>query len=309
MKFYPIGTSSIRGSEICFGCAGIGGYDYGPVDEDVSLAALKRATDLGINFFDTADVYGFGRSENLLRKAFGKTINQLVVATKFGVKWNQAGITTKDISPTHLKKAIGDSLRRLGVEAIALYQIHWPDGKTKWEDCIAELENQKNAGTILSYGACNIGFDDIEKCQRSGNLASLQCPFSMVDESNRSEMRASITNHSMSTMAYNVLGNGLLTGKYDNNSTFTGTDMRTRIGLFKGKNLENGLKRLARIRDVANTHNVSCAETTLAWTLAQKEVTFAIVGTKTPSQIEQSVAATSLRLTESDLANLARPIN
>lgn len=305
MQYTNLGQTGLSVSRICFGCAGIGGYDYGPVDDATSTAALRQALDVGINFFDVADVYGFGRSESLLRTALGTSLNSVIVATKFGVHWNKAGKTHRDISPRVLRPALEASLGRLGLESIPLYQIHWPDGQTLLEDCIAELETCRVAGKVQHYGVCNLGKADVDRGQLAGRLETIQLPYSLAERQHTVDLRACHEHHGMSTMIYNALGHGLFTGKYDSTSNFAGTDMRIRIPLFKGAAFERGLAILARVRELATRHQRTCAEIALAWCLAQPGIDIVIVGAKNPTQVVANARAADCFLPDSDLSYLS----
>lgn len=304
MEYVTLGRTDLRISRICFGCAPLSGYDYGPVDDKVSVAALQRARELGINFFDTADVYGFGHTENILRQAFGGELKNLVVATKFGVAWKPGGQTLRDLSPAHLRTAVEGSLRRLGLETIALYQIHWPDGITRLEDCMAQLEALRAAGKILHYGACNLNADELAACQKTGRLESLQLPFSLAEQRQSPLLGTARLQEGLTTLGYNVLAHGFFSGKYGRTATFNPTDLRQRASAYSPAYLNRVFESLERIRLVAARHQMSCVEVAIAWALAQPEISVALVGSKTPAQIETSVRATSWTLTQTELAFL-----
>lgn len=301
MRYVALGRTNVSISRVCFGCAAIGGYDYGPVDDGTSIAALRRAVECGINFFDVADVYGFGRSEGLLRSAFGPKLRELVVATKFGVHWDRSGRTRRDISPAALRSALEGSLDRLGLETIPLYQIHWPDGRTRLEDCVAELEACRREGKVLHYGACNLDAAEVRRCQVGGRLESLQVPFSLVERHSAAALEAASSEYSMSTLVYNALGHGLLTGKYTEESSFAGTDLRTRVPLFTGPARTRAFEMLGRVRQVAGRAGRSCAEVAIAWCLSQSTVSVVIAGAKTPAQVEVNALAADWALPDPDL--------
>jgi aryl-alcohol dehydrogenase-like predicted oxidoreductase len=298
MEYVALGRTSLRVSRICLGCATFGGYDYGPADDDASVAAVRKAVDLGVNFFDVADVYGFGRAESILRQALGSTLRDIVVATKFGVGWTDQGRTFKDLSPTRLRGALEASLRRLGLDAIPLYQIHWPDGTTRWEDCMAALERCRDEGKVLHVGACHLSGDDLAACQRAGRVESLQMPFSMAEQQHADIMRAARDRHGMTTMAYNALAHGIFSGKHSRDAVFAGTDLRGRVPLLHGRERELLFDRLDRIKAVAMQTGRSCVQVALAWVLAQREASVVIVGTRTAAQIEESVGALDALVTE-----------
>lgn len=291
MEYVALGRTHLRVSRICFGCATIGGYDYGPVDDETSIAAVRRAIDLGINFFDVADVYGFGRAETVLRRALGPRLREVVTATKFGVAWTDDGRTFHDISPAHLRRALEASLRRLGLETIPLYQIHWPDGTTRWDDCMAELEACRGEGKVQHIGACRLSLADVEACQHAGRLESLQLPFSLAEPEHASLMASARRDWTMSTLSYNVLAHGVFSGKYTRDTMFSGTDLRTRVPLLQEPRCGQAFALLDRIRRVADMSGRSCAQVAVAWTLAHPAVSVAIVGTRTAAQIDESAGA------------------
>ncbi len=305
MEYTRLGQTGLAVSRICFGCAAIGGYDYGPVEDAISIGAIHKALDLGINFFDVADVYGFGHAESTLQKALGARVNQLVIATKFGVRWSAEGETMRDISPAHLRRALEGSLRRLGCDSITLYQVHWPDHQTSLEDAVATLAECQQAGKIRHFGVCNLTGEDVRSCQKIARLESLQIPFSLAERQNTGLIQIAAREHFMTVMVYNALAHGLFSGKYNRESVFSGTDLRARVKLFQGEAFENALELLDRIRQVASTTGKTCTQVALNWTLSQCGVSSVIVGTKSASQIEDSVAAIEFRLDAEQLKQLS----
>ena len=155
MEYKYIGNTINQITRIGFGCWAIGGHGYGNVSDDESIKSIQHAIDLGINFFDTADVYGFGHSEEILSKALGNKRHEVFIATKFGVAWDENGNTKKDCSPSRVVKALDASLKRLRIEIIPLYQIHWPDGTTNLDDTLDVLEKCQREGKIINIGCSN----------------------------------------------------------------------------------------------------------------------------------------------------------
>ena len=155
MEYVKFGSTPLTISRIGVGCAAIGGYDYGKVDDRESVTAIRKAFDLGITFFDTADVYGFGHAEEILAQALGKHRAEVIVATKFGVSWEGKGRTTRDISAARVVEALEGSLRRLKLECIPLYQIHWHDFRTSLEETMQALKRCQEAGKVRFVGCCN----------------------------------------------------------------------------------------------------------------------------------------------------------
>jgi aryl-alcohol dehydrogenase-like predicted oxidoreductase len=180
--------TGFRVSRIGFGCAPMGGYDYGNVREGESIDAVHKALDMGINFFDTADVYGFGRAEEVLGRALGTERNNVIIATKFGLKWDASSRVSRDCSKKRVYQAIEGSLRRLKIEAITLYQIHWPDPETSIEETMEALLLSKEAGKIKHIGCSNFKIDLVQQCQKVGRLEFLQDSYNLVDRAAEKEL-------------------------------------------------------------------------------------------------------------------------
>jgi len=174
MEYKKLGETDLEISRIGFGCWAIGGHGYGKVDDNESIEAIKKALDSGINFFDTADVYGFGHSEEILGKALGTQRNDVIIATKFGINWKENGHTFKDCSAKRVVKAVENSLRRLKIDTIPLYQIHWPDPNTTLQETMGALIDCQKSGKIRYIGSSNFNAGLIEQIQKIGRIESLQ---------------------------------------------------------------------------------------------------------------------------------------
>ncbi|PYV16467.1 MAG: general stress protein [Acidobacteria bacterium] len=266
------GRTDFAVSRVGFGCAAIGGYDYGPTGDRESLAAIRRALELGVNFFDTSDVYGLGHSEEILAAGLGEDRNKVVVATKFGVKWDARGRTERDISPRYAAEAIEASLGRLKLERIPVYQVHWPDGKTPIGDTLAALKRFQEAGKIGCIGVCNFAPEQVREAQRASRIESLQLPYSLVEPERGEEVHSAVEEFDLAFLPYSPLGQGLLTGRYGPGSKFAGTDLRARSERFSPDGLEACEPLIARVKSV-------------------------IAGVKRPAQIEDNVGAAGWTLT------------
>ena len=303
MEYTPLGSTNLQISRIGFGCAAIGGYDYGRVDDDASIAAIHRAIDLGVNFFDTADIYGLGHSEEILGRAIHSCKHDVIVATKGGIRWNNKGVIQRDNSAQWLEKAIEDSLRRLQVDSISLYQIHWPDLNTPISETMEVLERCQRNGKIRFIGCCNFPIELLHEGQKHIRLESLQIPYSLAEQENRQLIELSHNTYSMTPLAYNVLAQGLFTGKYDQRSEFSGSDLRLRSLLFK--NIDNNLKKLKKLKDIAELYHKTPAQTAIRWALDSTNVGCALTGAKTSKQIEENIKAIGWTLSENDLKLLS----
>lgn len=304
MEYVRLGLTDLTVSRIGFGCAAMGGYDYGYADDRESIAAVHKALELGVNFFDTADVYGFGHAEEILTKALGSRRHEVIVATKFGVNWDERGRTSRDISSARVTQALEASLRRLKLDSIPLYQIHWPDGVTPISETIEALKRCVESGKIRAFGSCNFSVELIEEAQRHGQLASLQLPYSLAQRDFEKTIRG-CQQYAISTLCYNPLSQGLLTGKYGRHSTFEGTDLRRRSELFRDDKLVAGLAVVDKLRIVAERCGCTPAQVAIRWLLQNTWVSCVITGIKKPSQIEENAGGVGGRLSAADFKFLS----
>lgn len=294
----------LRLSRIGFGSAAIGGYDYGAVRDAESVDAVRRALETGITLFDTADVYGLGHSESVLAQGLGDRRRDAVIATKVGVRWDDRGRTTRCLRPDYIRQAAEASLRRLGIDCIPIYQIHWPDPDTPLEDSIGALVRLQEEGKIRWIGLCNAETAYIDRAQATGRLETLQVPFNMAQPEQADTMRHARERHAMLVMAYNVLAQGLFTGKYGASTTFEGTDLRRRSALFTGELHQRGLSALDRLTVVGARHGRKPGQIALRWVLDQPVVDIALAGMKSPAQVDENSAAHDCHLTDIDRAEL-----
>lgn len=289
MEFVELSHGGPLVSRIGFGCAAIGGHDYGAVDDERSVSAVLAAIESGVTLFDVADVYGFGHAESVLARAIRASgSSDLVIATKVGVRWDESGRTTRDLSPAWIRHAIDGSLRRLGVEHIDLYQLHWPDPATPIEETMGTLLELRAEGKVRHIGCCN--FDDslVEAASRVGTIVSNQLPYSVVDRSREGALRAA-SKMGVPLLAYNVLAHGLLSGKYGEGSTFQGTDLRRRTPLFQPDELSRHLPLVDTIRSVAERQGRTPAQVAIRWVLQRPGVAVALVGAKRAVQVTENV--------------------
>jgi myo-inositol catabolism protein IolS len=306
MEYRRLGTSDLEVSRISFGCWAIGGHGYGAVDDSVSKRAIWKALDLGISFFDTANVYGFGHSESLLSEALGELRHEVVIATKFGVNWDSEGKTYRDCSARSVMQSLEESLRRLKVDCIPLYQIHWHDGKTRIDEIMGTLKRCREAGKIKCIGCCNFPSELIDAARSSGELVSVQALYNVKRRENEKAISESFHRHQMGAIAYEVLGRGLFSGKFGTNSRFGDNDTRSRDPEFQDKELAKNIQISRALTEIGRRHGKSAAQTAIRWVLEKPFVTCALVGAKTPAQIEENVGSLGWSLDEGDLERLDR---
>ncbi len=306
-----IGQSNLIVSRLGFGCCPLGGHGWGKVDQEKAKAAIQRALELGINFFDTADVYGFGNSESILgqtlKEVLGSKRDQALVTTKFGVRWDESGKITKDTSPQYLREAVESSLKRLQLDAIPLYQIHWPDTETPIEATLLELEKLQAEGKIQAIGVSNFSKELVSKAQAITRLDSHQFEYSLAKRDVESSLLPQAQDHQMSVMTWGSLAQGLFSGKYDINTRFQNDDRRHRYENFKGERFKGNLEIVDRIKAIAGLYNKLPAQVALRWLLDTPGVSVTLTGIKTPEQIEQNSGALGWKLKPEHYAFLSEP--
>jgi aryl-alcohol dehydrogenase-like predicted oxidoreductase len=293
-------------SRIGFGCWAIGGHGYGPVDDETSIRAVRHALSRGITFFDTADVYGLGHSEEILSKALGERRQDVVIATKGGVGWDAGGRTFRDSTPQHLVAALEASLRRLRIECVPLYQVHHHDGVTPLEATMEALIRCRDAGKIRFIGASNLSLTQVGEMGNLERLFAIQSPFSVVNRTNEPLLRHCHERAGMITIAYGALVRGLLTGKYDGDAKFGADDTRSRDPDFHGARLDRNLAVAGDLACVAADCSRSVAQVALRWVLDQPFISTVIVSMKTPEQVQINVGAMGWTLTDDARQYLSR---
>lgn len=289
-------------SRICFGCEPLGGADWGQVSVPDIASAIARALELGVNFFDTADVYGLGMSETRLSEILGPRRHDVVIATKGGLSWQEAGSgqradISRNSSPAYLRSAVEASLRRLRLERLPVYFIHWPDPGTEIKDTFELLAKLQEEGKIAHIGCSNFRAAQVRAACEVSKVSFVQLPVNLLGEDVEPEMARLVKEKAISVVAYNVLANGLLTGKYNANSQFAQDDRRARLPLFQGEAYRRALYQVAEISARAEAENLTCAQYAISSVLRRGDVVSAILGVKNRAQIEENYSAIS-RLSE-----------
>ena len=300
MEYQSIKRTDTEVSRICFGCWAIGGHGYGRIDDDTSVRAIQKALDLGINFFDTADVYGFGHSEKVLAGALGEGRHQVVIATKFGVEWDQSGRTRKNCSPSYIVSALESSLKRLGIDCIPIYQLHWHDGKTPLEDVMETLLRCQQAGKIKLIGISNLSEDMLKKAGIREHVRTNQCLYNLVQRENESLIQLSAKKFGQDILAYSVIGRGVFSGKYSSTSKFGENDTRRRDKNFHGNRYEKDISIADKLSDIGKKYGKTAAQVSIRWVLDNPLVSSAIVGIKSAVQAEENAGAAGWALTKDD---------
>ncbi len=288
MKYSLLGNSDISISVIGFGAWAIGGRQWGAVADEESVAAIEKARDFGVNFFDTADVYGFGHSEELLGKTIGHDPNALI-ATKVGLRWNSKGKIRHDLSAGYIRQACEASLKRLRRETIDIYQIHWPDAAVPLDETIEAVDSLVAEGKIRYAGVCNFPVESIEGLNEYPWFVSYQGLFHLFDLGAKTVTIPFCQDSNLAFIAYEPLAKGLLTGKFDKMPSFGLGDHRKYDDRFTDEFLSYKTK-VDTITAIATGHNMTPAQLALAF-LLYSGATVVIPGVKTVSQIEENIAA------------------
>jgi aryl-alcohol dehydrogenase-like predicted oxidoreductase len=297
MEYAALGRSGPRVSRVGFGCEPLGGTDWGAVDAKEAEAAVRRALELGINLFDTADAYGLGRSEEALSAALGERRHDVVIVSKFGIAWEiQPGgraRTWKDASPRRVVEALEASLRRLRVDRVPVYLVHWPDPATPLEATLEALARCAEQGKVGHVGLSNFPAADVRRAHAALPLAAVEAELSLLSRGAEDALLPACRELGVGVLAYGALAQGLLTGKYGRDAAFGPDDRRHRLPAFRGAALERGLAAAAALAEAARESGATPAQMALRWVLDRPGVTSVVVGAKTARQVEANAAAAS----------------
>ncbi|HYZ70562.1 MAG TPA: aldo/keto reductase [Thermoleophilaceae bacterium] len=306
MKNSTLGRTNLEVSPICFGTWQFGG-DWGSLDERDNVAAMQRALELGVNFFDTAQAYGFGASEQLVAKALGGELrsrrDEIVIATKGGLRVEGDGLV-RDSSPNWLRRGVDESLAHLGIDHIDLYQVHWPDPDTPLEETAGALGELVDEGKIGHVGVSNFDVEEMRTFERGRPVESLQPPYHLFRRDIEDDVLPYCREHDIGVLVYGPLAHGLLSGKFDRDTELSEDDWRSSSELFQGENFERNLEVVEALGRFAEERGHTVAQLAVAWTLAQPGVHVAIVGARRPDHIEGTVPAADIELSSDDLERI-----
>ncbi len=295
-------------SEIGFGAWAIGGswgYGWGPVDDNESIRAIQKAIDLGINWIDTAAVYGLGHSEEVVGRAVKGKREKVFIATKCGLVWDKRGVVRNNLKPESIRRECEASLRRLQTDYIDLYQIHWPDPSTPVEDAWETLVRLREGGKVRYIGVSNFDVDLLKRCMRISHVQSLQPPYSMIMRKVEKEILPFCRENGIGVVVYSPLQSGLLTGKFDIRR-LAPDDWRRKSPLFREPFLSRALGFVERIRPISERYGRSVLQFAISWTLMRPSVTSAIVGARDVEQIEEIAGGSGFTISEEDMELIDR---
>jgi aryl-alcohol dehydrogenase-like predicted oxidoreductase len=305
-----LGNSDLRLTPIGFGAWAIGGgnweFAWGPQDDNESIRAIHHALDLGINWIDTAAIYGLGHSEEMVAKALRSTSHKPLVFTKCSMRWRPDRTIYRSLRADSVGEEVENSLRRLGVETIDLYQIHWPDPIDQIEEGWETLARLKEQGKVRHIGVSNFNVEQMKRVQRIAPITSLQPPYSMLRRAVEAEILPFAQANNIGVINYSPMVSGLLTGKMtaERVAALPADDWRRRAVEFKEPRLGRNLRLVELLREIGNGHKVSPGVVAVAWTLHHPAVTGAIVGGRSAEQVEGVAPALQFRLSDEEFARI-----
>ena len=309
MKTRTLGNSDLAITPVGFGAWAVGGdwqFGWGGQDDGASVAAIHRALERGINWIDTAAVYGLGHSEEVVARALAEWKGPRPhVFTKCGMVWDERGQVDYCTRGPSIRRDLEASLRRLKVDVIDLYQMHWPaDDIRETEEGWAEMAKLKQEGKVRHIGVSNFSREELERARTIAPITSLQPPYSLIRRGVEADVLPYCEQEGIGVIVYSPMGSGLLTGAMsrDRVASLPDTDWRKKNAAFQEPKLSAGLRIADRLRQVAEKHGRTPGEAAIAWTLRLSAVTGAIVGARSAQQIDGIVGAMDFRLSEDEVA-------
>ncbi|HKN21580.1 MAG TPA: aldo/keto reductase [Terracidiphilus sp.] len=305
-----LGNSDLHITPIGFGAWAIGGgdwqYGWGPQDDNDSIAAIHRALDLGINWIDTAAVYGLGHSEEVVGRAVKSSTHKPYIFTKCSMRWHADRSIYNSLKAASLAEEVEASLRRLQVEAVDLYQIHWPNPDGEIEEGWEALNRMREQGKLRWIGVSNFNVDQMKRAQKIAPITSLQPPYSMLRRAIEAEVLPFAQASGIGVINYSPMLSGLLSGKMtaERIAALPLDDWRRKNVEFSEPRLSRNLRLVELLRTIGNEHGVTPGVVAVAWTLHNPAITGAIVGGRGPRQVEETAAALSFRLTDDEYESI-----
>jgi aryl-alcohol dehydrogenase-like predicted oxidoreductase len=304
MEYRQLGNTPVSISRIGFGGGPAGGHDYGPVDEEEWKSAVHAALDRGINFFDVANVYGLGRVEELLSQALGEKRHDVVIATKCGLVWDQHRKVHRDLSRNTVLRSIEASLRRLRVDAIPLYQIHWPDPATPIEETMETLAMCREQGKFRFLGVSNFPLDLMRRTHAILPIVSQQVAFNLLCREPEGDMFSWCASSRVSILAHSGLAQGLLAGRRRIGQIVDGNDVRGKSPYFSENDRREKQELLDAIRLLSNKLGRPFSAVSIRWVLDNPEVDAVLVGVKNRQQLADNLKAIGWQLSSEERENL-----
>ncbi|NIM04990.1 MAG: aldo/keto reductase [Armatimonadetes bacterium] len=302
METRELGKSGISLGVIGVGCWAMGGAFWGPADDQASVQAIQRSLDLGANFVDTAPFYGIGRSEEVVGRAIKGRREQVILATKFGLTWNEKGnLSGHDSSRKRILQEIDDSLRRLDVDCIDLYQAHWPDENTSIEEIITTMVELQQQGKIRAIGVSNYSVEQMKESMKYCQLDSIQPPYNMFQRDIEQEILPFCRENNIGVVSYGPMYQGLLTGKFFLTDQRPSDPLRSQHHELQGEKFDINRDTILKLKEIADARGKPLPQLAINWVLAQPGITVAICGARNSQQAEQNIAAAEWSLDKREL--------
>jgi len=301
MQTRHLGKTDMRLTPVGLGTWALGGpweYGWGPQDDEEAVGAILEALDQGVNWIDTAPAYGLGHSEELVGRALRQTRHKPYIATKCGILWNERKEKVVHLKRDSIRRECHDSLRRLGVERIDLYQMHWPDPDPDIEEAWEEMARLQKEGKVRCIGVSNFSVAQMERVAKIHTISSLQPPYSMLRRDAERELLGYCAKHGIGVVVYSPMQRGLLTGKFDYErlAALAPDDHRRRVADFQEPQFSATMELVEGLRKIAQRNGRTVAQLAVSWVLRRPEVTAAIVGARRPGQIVETAPASDWNL-------------
>ncbi|WP_315821172.1 aldo/keto reductase [Paraflavitalea speifideaquila] len=303
MKYRTLANTGEQLSAVGLGCMGMS-FAYGPVDDTESIATLHRALDLGINFWDTADMYGNGANEALISKVLVPNRDKVFIATKFGFRFKEDGSYYFDGSVAHLKSAVEASLKRLKIDTIDLYYAHRIDPNVPVEDMVGAMAQLVKEGKVRYLGLSEASVASIRKAHAVHPISAVQSEYAVVTRGIETEVLPVLRELGISLIPYSPLGRGLITAAVQDKNQLAEDDFRRTLPRFSDANWDNNQRMVAEFAGLAEAKNITAAQLALGWVLAQGDDIIPIPGTKKRKYLEENAAAAEVVLTADDLQTI-----
>jgi len=315
MEKRKLGNSELEITPIGVGAWAMGGggwqWSWGPQDDQNSIHAIHRALDAGVNWIDIAAVYGLGHSEEVVSKALQNRSPKPYIFTKCERVWNDRGEISGSLKAHSIREECESSLRRLKVDVLDLYQVHWPEPDSDIEEGWTELAKLKDEGKIRYIGVSNFNVTQMQRAQRIAPITSLQPPYSILAREVENQILPFAHKNDIGVIVYSPMHSGLLTGAMTRKriASFSADDWRRRNSDFQEPALSRNLRLVELMREIGDPYGRNPGEVAIAWTLHNPAVTAAIVGVRSPTQVDGILGAASFRLNESEFQEIENAVS
>ncbi|MFJ4809339.1 aldo/keto reductase [Streptomyces longwoodensis] len=300
MQSRNLGTQGLTVSEVGYGAMGTA-VGYGPSDDTQSIAAIRRAHELGVTHFDTAEMYGWGEGEKLLGHALAPIRDEVTIATKFGFTKTFG----PDSRPDHIREVVDNSLRNLGTDSIDLLYQHVPDPNVPIEDVVGVMKEFVDAGKVKYLGLSNADRDIIRRAHAVHPISAVQNEYSVFAPHDAEPVFPVLEDLGIGLVAYSPLARGFLSGAVKSRDHYAADDFRQQLAWWKPENFDANVAIVAELTKFAESKGATLSQLALAWLLAKKDYIVPIPGSRNPERVAQNVAAAGLTLTAEDLARIA----